>query len=125
MLTSNALGRPGEKLINRWPRYWFRGDVNGKIVPPPTQAFDVKVYANWQPILSRSVGENLDAKDALDALEWGILLVVGGVGVRNRCLANNLKLQLTPKPWRTGKQAVILGKPRPEIPVEGAFSLLV
>ena len=113
-LGSRALGRPSEKLVKGLPPYRFRRDADEKIVLPPSQALDAKVHADRQPILRRGVGENFDTKDALDAQKRGVLLVVGGVGVGDRCLSDNLKFQVAIKPRRTGKQVVILGKSRPK-----------
>ena len=70
---------------------------------PPPHSFHVEVYSNWQPVIRRCVGEELDAIDALDALEWGVLPIHDGVDVRNRCLANDLQLQEAAKPRRAGK----------------------
>ena len=67
---------------------------------PPPHALDVEVYSYRQPVLRGRFGEDLDAKDALDAFEWGVLPFVDGINVWNGCLANDLQLQQPLKPWR-------------------------
>jgi hypothetical protein len=65
---------------------------------PSPNTLDVKVYLNWQPVIGRSIGENFDAKDALYALERGVLLIHYGVDVEDGRLADDLKLQELLKP---------------------------
>jgi hypothetical protein len=70
-------------------------NANGQIMLPPPHA--VEVYSNRQPVLRGSFGEDLDAKDALDAFEWGVLPFVDGINVGNGGLANDLQLQQPPQ----------------------------
>ncbi len=117
--------RSSEQFFERRPRYRLLWNANRYFALPTPKAFDVKVHANGQPVISRAVGEELNSKYALDALERGILPMAEGIEIWDRRLANDLKLQEMLEPRRAGQKPVIFGKPRSEIPVEGAFTFLV
>jgi hypothetical protein len=70
-------------------------------VSPPTDAFDIEVYPNRQPVLRRGVGKDLYAINALHALEWSVLPLYDGVDVRYGGLTNYLELQVHGEPRRS------------------------